>query len=250
MAIAEDTANQPAIATISGVNPVTTASFSPAAATLVVAVVCFPWATLGNTIAITFSDSLSNTWTNPVTRSCNHSAGNLAGGTIGIYYHYFASAPGSMTLTASGTNQAGGAEIATRCFTGAASSQTGAATGSAENGNPTNSTTATTSITTTTTGSIVYGMASDGNGFSGQTFTVNGSTTGINYWNTDTTDLVYSEFFKSAVTTTPGAVTLGGTWGTATQSPIAMFEVLPAAATSPVGRRLIVPQAVRRAAYY
>lgn len=233
MALAED-ASAPAIQTVTGVGSINTTTFSPPASSFVVAFVCAPWATTGNTIAITFSDSGSHTWANPVLEASNHSSGNNAGGTIGIYTAYFATAPGSISLSASFTNQGGGSLLATKVFTGANSNQTGAATAKTDNGNPTNSTTSTTSITTTQTGSAVYGVTSDGNGNTSQTFTANGSTTSLDYWNSDMVDLIYVDFFKATSNTaTPGPTTLGGTWGIATQSPIAMLEILPAAAGSP-----------------
>lgn len=224
MGLAED-ASSPAVATITGSGAVTTASFSPPAGSLLVAMACSAFATSGNSTVVTLSDSGGHTWTQAVLEQDARSASNNSGGTVGIWWTYLSTAPGAMTVSMSATNMGGGASLCVKVITGAASTQNGA-TAHSEFGATTNTTTGSTAITTTKAGSIVYGVVDDGE--AGSTFTANAATTVINTY-ADSTDIVTIVDIKSGVTGTPGSVTLGGTWSTTTDSRIALFEVLPAA---------------------
>ena len=223
MAITED-ASTPAIVSgtgSGGTNTIVTASFTPPANTLLVALVGNVSSLTSPTIAL--SDSVSGTWTQAVQAISTASFFGL----VKIYYRYLSSAPGAMTVTGTYTN-AGGRFLAVRVLNGAKSVQTGAGTGSTVNG--TNTTAGTTSITTTITGSQVYGLSNDTS--ANTPLTLNGSTsllTGGDF--ADATDTGRMVGWKATSTTgTPGATTLGGTWGTTSKSNIVAFEVLPAAA--------------------
>ena len=229
MAITED-ASTPSPATGSdagsstpSTRTVTSASFSPPANSLMVALVGGGWGN-GSAMAASVTDSVSGSWT----------AGPAAVGSSGakgiaaIFYRYLSSAPGSMTVTASITNTCGGRFLAVRVLNGAASTQTGAGSSTAVNSTATTS--GTVSVTTTVTGSQVYGMADDCG--INATYTANGSTTIISDFN-DTADTVRLVGWKATSTTgSPGATTLGGTWGSSTTNNIAALEILPVTSTT------------------
>lgn len=231
MPILED-ASAPAVLHSSGTtSPVSTALFSPPANSLVLAMVCAPWATLNNSVGISLSDSGAHTWTNAVTETAIHNGSNNAGGSAAIFRSYFAAAPGAISCSAAFTNIGGGSSIVIKVLTGAAPNQSGAAVASAEFGHVTNVTTGSTTIVTSASGSLVYGIAADGE--RGGVFAANGSTSVIDNW-VDTSDVVTIDTIKSsAVTSAPGPLALGGTWGTATQSIIALCEVVPTGAAPP-----------------
>lgn len=234
MSLAES-ASAPPIVHQTGATPPSTASFSPPASSLVVAMVCSAFATSGNTSVVGLTDSGSHTWTQKVLEQDARTGANNSGGTIAIYESYFSSAPGSISLTITSTNSGGGFSIVTKVLTGADPTQAGVASAHSEFGATTNTTTGSLAITTTTTGSIVYGMVDDGE--IGGIFTPNGSSTSIDNWQ-DATDIITISAFKSGITGTPGSVTLGGSWGTATNSRIALLEVIPAGAGSPSNPKL------------
>lgn len=226
MAITED-ASTPVIVVGTSATSLTTASFSPPANSLLLAVVGVGW---GNTVptGATVTDSGGHTWTVAAT-----AAGTVSGtgGLAKIAYTYLSSAPGSITVTATFTNLSGGSMLAVRVLTGAASSQAGA--GSKTLVGVTNSTVGTVSITTTTTNSLVYGIGDDPE--RADTFAVNGATSMLTGTPSgtylDATDAISLMGWKAtSATGTPGATTLGGTWQSGTTSNISAFEVLPASA--------------------
>lgn len=233
MAITENPSNQPADLNLTGTGNATTAAFSPLASSLVVVLVGGGYAPASTTTDCTLTDSGSHTWT--LAAKCHQArAGTSSGGVAAIYYSYFASAPGSITLTAAYTNLAGGRLVAARCLTNAASSQAGAATATQSWGGSTLTNSDTCAITTTTTGSLVYGITNSAE--SNYTLTLNGSSTAAGTAYNDATDLIALAGFKAAAATgTPGVLTLGGTWSGGTSSNIALFEVLPASGATYTG---------------
>ncbi|MGH7743298.1 MAG: hypothetical protein ACREQ5_00550 [Candidatus Dormibacteria bacterium] len=192
---------------------------------------------------MTVSDSGSNTWTNPVI-----AAGvTTDGGVSAVYYHYFVTAPGSMTVSvayAGWGSGGGGRQVAVLVLIGAASNQAAGATAKLL---ATTGTTGTVSITTTTTGSWVFGASSDV--ISNDSWTANASTQADNNYS-DSTDLVTLVAWDAlALTTTPGATTLGGTWGVSTESNQCAFEVLPKTAFIATQPLILTAAAVRKAYY-
>jgi hypothetical protein len=237
MAITED-ASQPAVVT-SGTNAaLTSAAFSPPTRTLLVAIVSAGYGTTSNTATVT--DSGLHTWTKVV----NAIGSGANGGVSQVSYTYLLTAPGSITVTSTYTGLNGGSSLAVRVLNGARPSQAGAATAT---NTTTSSTVGTVSITTTTIGSVVYGAAEDPD--TSATYTVNGATTSINKF-IDATNGATDVQWKSAATVTPGATTLGGTWGAAASASIVAFEVLPDVAILHSLQLLVNSHAVNRAARY
>lgn len=226
MAITEDPSTPLIINKTGSGNPVT-AAFSPPSGTLLVALVAGGWGSANPTVVVT--DSGGHTWTVAATSSGTSSIGGIAK----IAYTYLTSAPGSITVTASFTGLSGGSMLAVRVLNGAKSSQTGAGSGVAQSA--AGSTVGTVSITTTAAGSQVYGINSSGTN-SSITFAPNAATSVLpgtspnlgDYG--DTSDSVRLVAWKAtAVTGTPGATVLGGTWSSSTVNNEAAFEVLAAA---------------------
>lgn len=221
MAITQD-ASTPTVSTGTGTTtPLTSPSFSPPSGSLVLVLAGAGWSNTG-TVGMTVTDSGSHTWTNPVT-CIGHVSGN--GGGVGIWYSYFASAPGSITVSVAYTGLvagSGGRMLRVVVLDGAASSQAGAGTAS----NSYNATTGTVSVTTTTTGSLVWGVSDDTT--SNHSWTPNAATTTDSTYN-DSTDVVSLVSWKAtSATGTPGATTLGGTWSGSGNTNQCAFEVLPA----------------------
>lgn len=217
MAIAED-ASSPAVKHVTGTGACTTAAFSPPAGSLVVAMASGGWSTTAD--SITVSDSSAATWTK-VQAQCSATDKGVSA----VAYTYFASAPGSITVSATFGN-AQGRSLVVKVLTGAASSQTGAASATA---NKSTATTAyTLSLTTTTTGSMVYGAAQS-NGVSSSTMTANANSTMIDQWQNNTDSANNFTFKSSSATGTPGATTFGGTLSASDEGSITLLEILPAA---------------------
>ena len=147
MAITEDGSTPAVVSSTASVSTRVTTSFSPPANSLLVAMVgCF---SSGSNGVITVTDSGSHTWTKAL-ESVGHT-------TVAIWRCQLTTAPGSITVTGTYSNNAGDEYLAVRVLTGAATSQTGAGTATHL---VTSSTTADTySLTTTQTNSIVYGIA-------------------------------------------------------------------------------------------
>jgi hypothetical protein len=180
---------------------VTSASFSPPAGSLVVAVVNVGFRNK-NSATVSVKDSLGNTW----------SAGpGLNDGVYdfsGEWWHYFSSAPGSITVTAANSNLApAGYQLAVRVLTGAASSQA-ASSGAAFAQGTSTSSAVSHSFTTTTAGSMVFVAAAMG---------INGTGSAVSGTSTiaDTGDSSENAEFLvgagSSLTGTPGTSTFGWT---------------------------------------
>lgn len=223
MAITED-ASTPAIATGTGTGNLVSASFSPPAGSRLEVMIAAQWGS-GVAPVISIADSVGGTYLNPV--SAVNAAGS-ARGAVKIFTRYLASAPGSMTVTASfDAGLAGGRHLVVRVLNGTNSDQTGAATATRDI--TPGATAWTASITTTQAGSQVYGMGDDPVANSTLTAAANTSLVGTAFQNA--TDATASAAFKAtSVTGTPGATTLGLTCSVTEIGVLAMHEVLPAAA--------------------
>lgn len=138
--------------------------------------------------------------------------------------------------------------LAVRVLTGAAAVQTGAGHASYVGPSSPFTTLGTVSVTTTATGSWVYGMA-DSNA-TNTPLTVNGATTLISLDADSGNSISMASWRATSATGTPGATTLGGTWGSTTQSNIAALEILPFGAGGGSPRPILRPfrAAVQRAA--
>lgn len=246
MALAE--VSSPSVVTgAGGGNPLvaTTGSFTPPSGALLLVMASCGRSSGGLQSACTVTSSPAQTWTVAPSPYAQGAGGNN-GGTAQIAYTYLASAPGAMTVTATFTNVGAGRALVVKVITGADPDQSSAAR--AIKVQATNSTAGTLSITTTTANSLVYGTSVCP--ASNIALTLNGSTSLINDFNNSTGTTRHVSWKASAVTGTPGATTLGGTWATSTLFQIAAFEVLPAAPPIPIGASRIVSQAVRRSYFY
>jgi hypothetical protein len=221
MTIITSDASTPAVAQGTGTGVLTSASFTPPDATMVLVLAAAGWSTTATTIAC--SDSGSHTWSNPVTaQGTSGAAGNAS-----IFYCYFTRSPGAITvsLTYTGFSSGSGGRFADIIvLKGANPNQTGAGVASLK---ATTGTAATVSITTTKAGSWVWGVTD--NCSSSYTYTSNANT-GVDATYTDTTDSVslLGLYGLNYTGTTPGAITMGGTWSNSSASNTAFFEVLPA----------------------
>lgn len=232
MAIAEN-ASTPAIVTGTGTGALTTASFSPPAGSLLVALVGGGWS--NGRITVAMSDSVSGAWQPAVI--ANDIGGNGVYGFAAVYYRYLASAPGSMTVTAtysgfSGSG-AGGRQLAVRVLTGAASVQGGA---TAKTTLSTSMSSLTTSITTTTAGSVVYGAADDAR--SAETMAASANTVfcsangGTNPFPSSNDTVTLAAIKSVQATGSPGQMSMGVSLGfSSDQGELALFEVLPSGGT-------------------
>jgi hypothetical protein len=214
VAIAEDASAPAVVQRASGTGTtVTSASFSPPAASLLVVLCSVGW---GNsptgTPTLTASDSKSGTYTaGPIAR-------NLAG-QGGVFYRYLAAAPGAMTVTVTSSDATAKAMLlAVRVLTGAAATQTGAASG-------TSATLMDASVTITQVGSTVYVASAS---FQNNTQAVLANTTAISYWGDGTSGDDMAVGRATSLTAATGAATYGWT----SNGNAAAMEVVPAAAAA------------------
>lgn len=243
MALAEDASSPAVITGTSGSNPLvsTTASFTPPAGSLLVAMAISGKSSGGLQTAITISSSPAQTWT---VAANAQGLGVDAGGTAQIAYTYLAAAPGATTVSASMTNISSGRSFLVKVITGAAVSQAGAGVNSRVQS--TASTDGTISVTTTAVGSLVYGAsdAIDGN----SALTLNGATTLLNDFSNTVQASRYTQWKSAAVTVTPGATTLGGTYAATRKCSIVAVEILQII-PPPIGVLVFEQQAVNRSYY-
>lgn len=216
MAIAEDSST-PGLKTSETLTALTSNSFTPPSGSLVIVMASWGYTIDFTSTSFTCSSSDGGTWTTGVSRSTS------GGYSVYLFYRYYATSPGAITVTTT-VSAAGGGKANfqdVRVLTGAASSQAGAATASAL----TTGTADNTSITTTTVDSVVYGLGNDQSGTSVLSPVSNFST--INVF--DSANPVYIASGKRIATVTPGSVTVGWTGSTNTPGAVAFFEVLPTA---------------------
>jgi hypothetical protein len=218
VAISEDTANQPVAVHPTGTTA-TTASFTPSAGSLLVALVAVDGNTSGAT-TVTLSDSQTATWT-LLKRVNAFSATNILGGSAEVWCRD--ASGGALTVTASGWAASGG-NLTVRTLLGAAAtaSQTGA-TGASTTGA---SVPPTAILTPTTIGSWVYGACLDYT--TNATLTANASSTLIDQFVDATNGDTWATFKGSAATSVLSSTTYGFTNVNA-QYNVAAAEILPAA---------------------
>lgn len=219
MAITEDTGNQPAAKTFTGAwtSAQTTASFSPQANTLLVALVSADGGATGVTASVT--DSLGGTWT----MLLRANTATTAFGTAEVWVRYLSSAPGSMTVSvvkATGT-AANGGQLTVRCLLGAASTQSGA-TGTVVR----DSAGTIQASVAAGTGGWIYGAAY--NWSNSTAMTVLGNTTSITAFVDSTNGDNWAAFKSSAATA--GTATYG--YSTSVQGSLAAVEIQAATSTN------------------
>lgn len=221
MAISEDASTPAVVQQFGDVTGITTtASFTPPANTLLVAVVIAAFKSTAIS-SITLSDSASGTWTQ---LAFIH---NSADENVGIWSRPAVSSPGAITVTSTDTTTSQcGRELAVRVLDGAASSQAGAATATQTG----SGTSLISNITTTQIGSWVYVVgALDTN----TSYAVNGNTTNISTL-TDGTDIESGSVGRqSSATVTPGSTALGWTVSSGAAWSWAAAEILSAGGGTP-----------------
>lgn len=201
-----------------GTTAITSSAFTPPDKCLVVVLAAAGWSST-HPVTLALTDSGSHTWT---TRA-SISGATSNGGAAYIFSSYFATSPGSitLTLTATGFGTGGGLMLDAWPLTGCAPSQTGAASATASR----TSTDGTITLTSTLSGSMILGVNDDAT--SSTTFTVNGNTTQSFLFNDTTDNVGMVSWDGSFFTGIPGSVTYGGTWGATADNNIAVLEVLP-----------------------
>ena len=238
MAISEDTSHQPVPVHVTATSA-TTASFSPQAATLLVALP----AVLGPNFAtttVTVTDSLSGTWTLLKRQNTNTTG---IGGSSEIWVRYLVGAPGAMTVSASWTpNGDPGGNLVVRSLLGASSTQTGATGGT---GGATVAPTAT--LTPTQLGSWVYGASMDWT--ANPSMTANANTSLIDQFIDATNGDTYA-IFKGATSVSSLVSTAYGFTNANAGFNTAAAEILPAAVAAAQPLPLIIGQAVGRASLW
>lgn len=238
MAISEDTANQP-VAVHSTTKTATTASFSPQANTLLVVCVAVDGPTSGAT-TVAVSDSLSGSWT--LLKRQNTISASALGGSAEVWCQYFASAPGSMTVTAAWSTGLNAGNLVVRSLLGAASSQTGATGGT---GGAVVAPSAT--LTPTQIGSWVYGACLDYT--TNASMTALGTTSLIDQFQDSTNGDTWA-VFKGAASTSSLSSTTYGFSNANTAYNTAAAEILAASAAVTPPPPVIIGQAVGRASLW
>jgi hypothetical protein len=229
----------PPVVTQTGSTNIVSASFSPPANTLLVALVGGGWGT--PPVGVTVTDLGSHTWTVAATATGTTAS---QGGVAKIAYTYLNTAPGAITVTGTFTSLSGGSMLAVRVIQNASPTQFGAGTNSLVNS--TASTVGTINENATTIGSQVYGISDCPS--SANVFTSN-SNTGVITDFPDATDTIKLVSWRGlALTVTPGVAAFGGTWTTSAISNTAVFEVLPLHFALP--NMAVYSQALQRASFF
>ncbi len=224
MPITED-ASAPATVT-SSTNVATTASFTPAANSLLVAIANAGNNTGVGTITCPVTDSLGSTWT--LLKRTNTDPVNGAGSTE-VWAMDAGASPAARTVTATGTGGANavGTSLCVKVLTGAkpVASVLGASA------NPNGGNDYTIALTTTAAGSLVVGGLSRIT--SNVTLTANGSTTAWQSFSDGPNTETYGAWRALNLTGTPGAGTYGYTNAAAAAQVLVAVELLAATVDSP-----------------
>lgn len=225
----------PDVVTGNGTGTLTTASFTPAADSIIVAIAVGGYGTTAGSVAsATISDSGGGSWTTRVTRNDAYDAAPAhgVGGVVRISTISAGSSPVARTVSANFTNLASSSAKALAVFVVTGASLTPGATGSVDSASATS---ISCPITTTNAGSLILG------GFDKQrpneTVTAGGNCTfttglgGSNPW-LDATGNMTTAFIKStSVPGSPGATTYAISYATTWWGKAALIEILPGANT-------------------
>jgi hypothetical protein len=236
VAITEDTTNQPVPVHATGLTA-TTASFTPANATLLVALVSVDGGATATSTVLT--DSVAGTWT---LLKRQNAVGGGVGGAAEIWCRYLVTSPGAMTVTdvwtANGQNSG---NLTVRCLLGASSTQTGATAGTGAG-----TIAPTVAITPTVLNSWVYGAILDYQ--SAASLTPNAITTRIDQFQDAVNGDTWANWKATAATTSLSSTTYGFTNANSAFN-TAAAEILPLAGGGAVVQPppVIVGQAIGRA---
>ena len=228
----------PAAVDVTGTTSATvvTGSFSPPAGSWVTVTVGIELDSGGSSPAVTVADSLSNAYT------AGPAVYDAQAGWTGQFRYYYASAPGSITVTATRTVNLGAALLQIVTYVLADAAVSGQPAGVSHAG--TSSATNTSSITTTVTGSFV--TVSNTVDSTEASFTPSGISTQHALSSSGDTGSCMSGYVNTG---TPGATTLGWTVPTAQLWAWAAWELLPASTMMPVVNQTSLPPAAQGQAY-
>jgi hypothetical protein len=221
VAITEDASTPGATTGIGAAPTITSASFTPPANRLIVAMVCGEWS--HGTVTQVISDSRGLTW-----QLMAIATGTKYGCGVTAIYCTYVTSSAAMTVTATFTGLAGGRFLDIRVLAGADPDQS-ASTGWAQVKTTLVTGNGSIAVTTTEVGSVVYGMS--GSPYEMNTLNPLGGTTVIaqHVNNVDDTGVASWKYTTAAA----GAVTLGGTWAEVTTGILVAFEVLPLGGSVP-----------------
>ncbi len=215
MTITED-ASTPGATTGTGTSPtITSASFTPPANRLIVAMVSGEWSP--GTVTQTLTDSRGLTW-----QLIGIATGTTQGRGVAAIYCTYVTSSAAMTVTATFTGLGGGRYLDVRVLAGADPVQS-SLTGWAQVKTSLSTTNGRITITTTEVGSVVYGLSNSPTDTNALT-ALSGTT--IIGQHVNTIDQAAAASWKYT-TSIPGSVTLGGTWAVAGAGNLVAFEVLP-----------------------
>lgn len=227
MALAEDVSS-PGGFTGTGNSPasITTSSFSPPAASLVVALVSGE--SSAGAMAATVSDNsglITHTW-----RQVAAATGGPWGGLATVWISYIAAAPGSITVTANFTGLGGGRLLDVRVITGADPTQN-VSQGWAAAYTTLGITTGAQTLNTTVSGSMVYGLSNCPNmQVTGTRWDTNTTLLTTDGNTTDNTEAI--SWKQTSVTGSTGSVVRGVTWASSgAAGNVASFEIMPSGFT-------------------
>lgn len=233
MAISEDTSNQPAAVHVTATTA-TTASFSPQAGTLLVALIGALGPNSG-AITVAVSDSVTGSWTALLKRQNTVASG--VGGSAEVWCQYFSSAPGSLTVTATWSAGDPGGNLVVRSLLGASPVQPGATGGT---GGASVAPTAT--LTPQRLGSWVYGACEDWT--TNPVMVANANTTIIDQFSDTTNGDTYAIFKGTAAVSSLTSTAYGFT------NANAGFNTAAAEILAAVPPPLIIGQSVGRASIW
>lgn len=230
MALAES-GTTPGVFTGTGTTTtIATTTFTPPAASLVVALVSGEKSTSAVGITVTDNSGLTNrTW-----RQMASATGGNFGGGAAVWVAYFPTAPAAaMKVTATFTNLTGGRFLDVRVITGADPTQLGAQ-GWAARYTGAGPSTGNIAVTTTAAGSLIYGISNSPQVATSLT-AYDSNTTLLNSHSNTTDGATAVSWKESAATTSLGTHFYGGLWsGTGSSTAhgnLAAFEVMPLGAT-------------------
>lgn len=228
MTLAEDPSSPGGFTGTGNGTTISTTSFTPPAASLVVALVAGETSTGTCAVTVTDNSGLANrTW-----RQMAVANGGPLGGMSAVWVAYFRSAPSSaMTVTATYTGLGGGRLLDVRVITGADTTQNVSQGWAANYGTAQGVTTGAIVFNTTVSSSAVYGISSCSTIASSATRWSAAVTLLTTHTNTD--DNTEAASWKmTSLTGTPGSTTGGALWGSSSSAGnVVAFEIMPVGTT-------------------
>lgn len=211
-----ESASRPVTAQGTGNSPLTTASFTPPAGSLLVAMVAGGWGSA--TVAVT--DSLGGTWI------LKQLSNTIVGGLAAMFIRYVPTSA-AMTVTATYTGLGGGRMMDIRVLQGAGSQQNTSAVQGGNSATPLGTITA--NVTTGVKNTFIYGVESEA-GVGGTPITYGGAanTSLLSNFYNGADGVAYASFRSTIAQANPGSGTYGVTSSpNAPSSHISIMEIQP-----------------------